>query len=58
MAVGSGAAVIYIVAYGAMEYLGADGEVLRRDSPASLREIYLRYCRENGLPPLPLGGDR
>jgi hypothetical protein len=39
-----------------MEYLGENGEVLKRDTASSLREGYLRYCRDNALAPLDLGG--
>ncbi len=55
-AVGDVPVIVHIVAAGAMEYLGPDGEVLRRDDPASLREIYRRYCAETGVVPLDLGG--
>jgi 2,4'-dihydroxyacetophenone dioxygenase len=55
MAVGDEPVVVHVVAYGAMDYLGADGATLRSDSPSSLRDLYLRYCRENGLTPLALG---
>jgi hypothetical protein len=41
-----------------MEYLGEDGEVLRRDTAASLRDAYLRYCADNAIAPLDLGGER
>jgi quercetin dioxygenase-like cupin family protein len=56
MAIGDEPAVVHITAYGAMEYLAENGEVLRRDSPSSLRETYLRFCAENGIEPLDLGG--
>ena len=55
MAIGSEPVIVHIVAYGAMEYLGPNGEVLRRDNPSSLREIYLRHCTESGHAPLDLG---
>jgi len=58
MAVGDEPVVVHIVAFGAMEYLGEDGEVLRRDSPASLRERYERHCAAMGVAPLDLGGGR
>jgi quercetin dioxygenase-like cupin family protein len=51
MAVGDEPVVVYIVSFGAMEYLGEDGQVLRRDTPSSLHETYLRFCSENGLAP-------
>ena len=38
-----------------MEYLGANDEVLKRDSTSSLRDVYLRYCEEHGLAPMDLG---
>ena len=55
MAVGDEPVVVHITSYGAMEYLGENGEVLRRDSPSSLRETYLRYCADNEITPLDLG---
>ena len=58
MAVGDEPVVVHITSYGAMEYLDEDGEVLRRDTASSLREVYLLYCSENGLTPLDLGGER
>lgn len=58
MAVGDAPLTVHIVAYGAMEYLGPAGEVLRRDGPSSLREIYWRHCAGIGLEPLDLGGGR
>ena len=57
-AVGDVPVIVHIVAFGAMEYLGPDGEVLRRDGPASLREIYRRHCAAAGVVPLDLGGER
>jgi len=39
-----------------MEYLGENDEILRRDTPASLREVYIRYCSEKSLASLDLGG--
>jgi quercetin dioxygenase-like cupin family protein len=54
-AVGQEPLVVHIVAFGAMEYLGDDGQVLRRDSAGSLRDTYLRYCRDNGVTPQNLG---
>jgi 2,4'-dihydroxyacetophenone dioxygenase len=57
MAVGDEPVVVHITSFGAMEYLGAGGEVLRRDSASSLRKTYLRYCAEQGLTPLDLGGE-
>jgi quercetin dioxygenase-like cupin family protein len=57
-AVGEEPVIVHITAFGAMEYLGEDGKVLRRDSSSSLRERYLRFCEENALTPLDLGGER
>jgi 2,4'-dihydroxyacetophenone dioxygenase len=48
-AVGDEPAIVHIVSFDAMEYLGDDDRGLRRDSAASLREIYRRYCRENRI---------
>ena len=42
----------------AMEYLGENGEVLRRDTASSLRDLYLRYCAAKALAPLDLGCER
>src|ERR1700682_744084 len=56
MAIGDVPVVVHIIAYGGMDYLGEGDEVLRRDTPSSLFEIYRRYCEENGLVPLDLGG--
>jgi 2,4'-dihydroxyacetophenone dioxygenase len=56
MAVGDVPVIVHITAFGPMEYLGEDGAVLRRDSPASLRTRYEEYCKEKGLTPLDLGG--
>lgn len=49
MAVGDEPVVVHIVSFGAMEYLDENDRVLRRDTPSSLREIYLQYCSANGL---------
>jgi 2,4'-dihydroxyacetophenone dioxygenase len=54
-AVGDEPVIVHIVSFGPMEYLGDDDRVLRRDTAASLREIYHRYCRENGISPQDLG---
>lgn len=50
MAVGDEPVVVHITSFGAMEYLGENGEVLRRDTASSLHDLYLRYCAEHGLP--------
>ena len=50
-ATGDEPVVVHIVSFGAMEYLGDDGEVQRRDTPSSLRDIYLRFCSTTGLVP-------
>ena len=52
MAVGDEPVIVHITSFGAMEYLDDEDNVLRRDSAASLREIYLRYCADNGLEPV------
>jgi 2,4'-dihydroxyacetophenone dioxygenase len=49
MAVGDEPVVVHIVSFGAMEYIGANGEVTRRDTPSSLYETYVRFCTENNL---------
>ncbi len=56
MAVGDEPVVVHITSFGAMEYLGENDEVLRRDTASSLHETYVRYCRDNTLEPLDLGG--
>ena len=58
MAVGHEPVVVHITSYGAMEYLGENGEVLRRDTASSLRDLYLRYCAAKALAPLDLGCER
>lgn len=50
-AIGDEPAIVHIVSFGAMEYLGDGDQVIRRDTAASLRDIYLRYCREHGIAP-------
>ena len=55
MAIGDEPVIVHITSFGAMEYLGDDDTVLRRDSVTSLRDLYLRYCRENAILPLELG---
>jgi quercetin dioxygenase-like cupin family protein len=54
MAIGDEPVVVHIVSFGAMEYLGEDGAVLRRDTPSSLHEAYLRFCEASGVTPLEL----
>lgn len=51
-AVGDEPVIVHITSYGAMEYLDENDQVLRSDTAASLHELYLRYCEENGLQPL------
>jgi len=58
MAVGDEPVIVHITSYGAMEYLGPSGDVVKRDSASSLRDAYLRYCADNGVAPLDLGGTR
>lgn len=55
MAVGDEPVIVHITSFGAMEYLDDNDKVLRRDTASSLREVYLRYCRESGLTALDLG---
>jgi quercetin dioxygenase-like cupin family protein len=55
MAVGEEPLMVHITSYGAMEYLGENGEVLRRDTASSLRDLYLRFCEQNALAPEDLG---
>lgn len=58
MAVGDEPVIVHITAHGTMEYLDENDEVVASDGTSSLRETYLRYCAENGLTPLDLGGER
>jgi 2,4'-dihydroxyacetophenone dioxygenase len=51
MAVGDEPVIVHIVSFGAMEYLGEDDQVLRRDTASSLHKIYLDYCQANNLTP-------
>lgn len=57
MAVGDEPVVVHITAFGAMDYLGPNDEVKSCDSASSLRDTYLRFCRENGVAPVDLGWD-
>ena len=52
--------VLSLPAYacGPMEYLGEKGEVLRQDSPSSLHQTYLRFCKEHQIVPVDLTGRR
>jgi 2,4'-dihydroxyacetophenone dioxygenase len=54
MAVGDEPVIVHITSFGAMEYLGDDDQVLRRDTASSLHQIYLRYCEEHNLAPVNL----
>jgi len=56
MAVGDEPVIVHITSYGAMEYFGPSGDIVKRDSASSLRDAYLRYCAENGVASLDLGG--
>jgi 2,4'-dihydroxyacetophenone dioxygenase len=51
MAVGDEPVIVHITAFGPMEYLGPNDEVLRRDTPGSLYAIYAQFCEANGLEP-------
>lgn len=53
-AIGDAPVIVHITSLGAMEYLDDRGEVLRKDTASSLRDVYLRYCREQGIAPLDL----
>jgi quercetin dioxygenase-like cupin family protein len=54
-AVGDEPVIVHIASFGPMEYLDEHDSVLRRDDEKTLRDIYLRFCEENGLTPLELG---
>jgi quercetin dioxygenase-like cupin family protein len=55
-AIGDGPCTVFIATRGVMEYLDDRGDVVQRDSTETLREAYLRYCRDNGLEPADLDG--
>jgi quercetin dioxygenase-like cupin family protein len=46
-AVGDEPVIVHITAFGAMEYLDENGEVLQSDTPSSLQEIYERWGEAN-----------
>jgi quercetin dioxygenase-like cupin family protein len=48
-AVGDEPVIVHIIAYGGLEYLDENDNVLRRDDASSLRLLYERYCEEHGL---------
>jgi 2,4'-dihydroxyacetophenone dioxygenase len=54
MAVGDGPLIVHLTAYGAVEYLGENGEVRQRETAATLLEAYHRHCDTQGLAPLDL----
>src|SRR5262245_61099704 len=54
-AIGHEPTIVHIVSFGAMEYLSEGDRVIRRDTAASLREIYLRYCRDHNIAPHSIG---
>lgn len=54
-AAGDEAVVVLIIATGAMEYLDADGAVLRRDTSATLRARYVAFCEQQGIAMAELG---
>ncbi|OJH37207.1 2,4'-dihydroxyacetophenone dioxygenase family protein [Cystobacter ferrugineus] len=49
-AAGQEPVVLLITVRGAIEYLGEDGEVLRRVTSADRLETYQRWCQEHGEP--------
>ncbi len=48
--VGDEPVVLHITVRGAIEYLGDDGQVLKRVSSADRLETYRRWCQEHGEP--------
>jgi len=48
MAIGDEPVIVHIVSTGAMEYLGANGEVIETHGPALLQELHDRYVAEHG----------
>jgi 2,4'-dihydroxyacetophenone dioxygenase len=44
----------FFVVTGPVEYFGADGQIVSRDTAAAKAEIYCRFCAENGLVPTAL----
>jgi hypothetical protein len=43
-----------IVTRGVMEHLDDRGAVVQRDSTETLRDTYVRYCKDNGIEPVDL----
>ena len=43
--------VVLVVVMGAVEYLGADGSVVRRYTARTLMDLYHEYCAEKGISP-------
>lgn len=54
VAVGEEPVIVHIVAFGAMQYLDPEGNVLREDNAQSLRNCYVRFCEDNGVTALEL----
>jgi hypothetical protein len=53
-AVGDQPAIVHVTVHGPIDYLGADGQVVRRVSSGAQEQAYRRYCAEHGLQPLDL----
>jgi 2,4'-dihydroxyacetophenone dioxygenase len=54
--VGDGPCTVFIATRGVMEYLDADGTVLRQDTTDTMRATYERFCAAEGIEPIDLTG--
>jgi 2,4'-dihydroxyacetophenone dioxygenase len=50
-AVGDEPCIVHIKVTGAVEYLGADGQVIETVNAETQRAVYLAWCREHGVRP-------
>ena len=51
-AIGDEPCILHIVAFGAMEYLDENDQVIRTDTASSLRDAYVRYCEDHRMEPV------
>lgn len=54
-AVGDAPAIVLIVVFGTVEYLGEDGEVVKTFSSDAMEGIYREFCADHDIAPLTLG---
>lgn len=52
-ATGDEACVVHIMVVGTIEYLGDSGEVIEYITADTQRAVYLAWCQEHGVEPLP-----